>query len=39
LWLRKFGKPEGGGFSKFFNDDLVTEFDTFVANINARTCD
>jgi hypothetical protein len=37
LWLRKFGESKGGGFGEFFNDDLVTEFDTFVADINARS--
>jgi hypothetical protein len=39
LWFRKFSKSESGGFGEFFNDDLVTEFDTFIADINARAGD
>ena len=35
--FRKFLKSKCSGFSKFFNNDLVTKFYTFIANINTRT--
>jgi hypothetical protein len=39
LWLWNFGQTKGRTLLKFFNDDLVTEIDTFITDINAWTGD
>jgi len=37
LWLWNFSEAKGGVLLQLFDDDLVTEIDTFVADIDART--